>query len=73
MSKIKDGHGNVVLDFETHQQKEDDETAGLIANVNLLLNLPLFPNSYAIPLQGLTIGNFTLPQNPVILGTVTLG
>lgn len=42
-------------------------------NIGTLFNLPLFPSSYAIPLQGLTIGNFTLPPNPVVLGTITLG
>lgn len=37
-----------------------------------VINASMFPSTYSIPLNGLTIGTFTIPPYNVILGTVTL-
>lgn len=42
----------------------------LVAQLDTSLRQQMFPNT--IDLNGLTIGNFVLPHNPVLLGNVTL-
>jgi FtsZ-interacting cell division protein YlmF len=42
----------------------------LVAQLDTSLRQQMFPNT--IDLNGLTIGNFILPRNPVLLGNVTL-
>ncbi|HEY8805478.1 MAG TPA: hypothetical protein VIM42_10320 [Clostridium sp.] len=43
-----------------------------VTNVTNLSMEQMFPTIFPIPLNGLTIGTFTLTNIPVILGTVTL-
>lgn len=48
-------------------------TAGLINEIHKGIdNSAMFPQNNSILLDGLTIGNFTLSQTPVVLGNVTL-
>jgi hypothetical protein len=43
----------------------------LVSELDISLRQQMFPNT--IDLNGLTIGDFILPHNPVLLGTITLG
>lgn len=53
----------------TSSQITDVRTMAVIKNANLAF---MFPQNTSINLDGMTIGNFTLTQISVILGTVTL-
>jgi hypothetical protein len=56
---------DMIEDRHTGQKLSDQLTSALVSEI--------IPSQTAIPLNGLTIGNFYMPLTFVSLGTITLG
>lgn len=69
---LVDAAGVQYTSLKDRLDTKDVTVAQNVSGISALQTAPLFPASYSIPLDGLTIGTFTIPAYNVTLGTVRL-